>query len=364
VRRLAVVVFAFLFFCLDPGRLPWWPWHRVSPADSPVVLAQPAPDARGRQDGPVVWFTPAPASPDMRDLFDVARAGGSASWQGARAHIRVFKFYAAQLYDAHGLAGPNTYPALAQVQAFLKLTRWSKEVAIEVPSVKAFSCETADAVAELSSSFVQRVQADNAWVTWLALDEPFLSGAYDCNQPVSRTATLVADFTHYVRARHHKVRVGLIEPYPTFRPGDLETFLRLLSERGARPAFFHVDVDMEAVKRAGPDPGIDFASDLRTLAAVCRQLDVPFGFIIWGNRGDADRDYFDSAVDTGVNTLRQVFGGWNSLPDHLVFQSWIQTSAGAAITPANLPERTTYTHTFLVNFGLACLRGVGPCDLR
>jgi hypothetical protein len=37
------------------------------------------------------------------------------------------------------------------------------------------------------------------------------------------------------------------------------------------------------------------------------------------------------------------------MPDHIVFQSWAESSTGLLITPSNLPESRADTHTFLLN---------------
>ena len=249
------------------------------------------------------------------------------------------------------------------MRAFLKLIRWRKEIALEVASVKGYSCDAAAGVADLASTIVDRVQADDAWVTWLALDEPFLSALFECRIPESRAAALVADFVRRVNARHPKAKIGLIEPYPTFSVDQIARFLRLIDERGVAMAFLHVDVDMVAVRSTPGGVPPDVVSDLRALDALATARRIPFGFIVWGNAGASDRDYFESAVNDGIDTLRQAFGEWSRMPDHLIFQSWTADPSGRPIVPPNLPQRTPYTHTFLLDFGLRCLRGEGPCRL-
>ena len=81
--------------------------------------------------------------------------------------------------------------------------------------MKEYSCDSAAAVAGLARALMDRIEREDAWVSYLALDEPFLSGAYDCHQPEARTAALVADFTRTVAPQRPKLKIGLIEPYPT-----------------------------------------------------------------------------------------------------------------------------------------------------
>ena len=63
----------------------------------------------------------------------------------------------------------------------------------------------------------------------------------------------------------------------------------------------------------------------------------------------------------GVLTLRDVFRDWTRMPGHVIFQSWTRDPAGRALVPPNLPQSTPYTHTYLIDRGLRCLRAVGPC---
>ncbi len=327
-----------------------------------VLAAFPTSEARVLPE-PMVWFSPAPASLDFRDLFFDERSNPAVAWPQARDAVDVFKFYAAQLLDQHDQAGSNTYGSLADVRAFLKLVGWRKEIALEVAAIKGYSCDTAEGVATLASVLIERVQADDAWVTWLALDEPFLSAFYECRISEDRAAGLVADFITRVKARHPKVKVGLIEAYPTFSVDQIARFVQSLAERRTPLAFLHLDVDMAAVRTAPAGAAPDVVADLRALDRFAAAQRLPFGFIVWGSAGTSDRDYFESAVNDGLDTLRQAFGTWAGMPDHLIFQSWTADPAGRSIVPPNLPERTPYTHTFLVDFGLRCLRGQGPCRL-
>jgi hypothetical protein len=297
----------------------------------------------------------------MRDLFLDDRKNPAVDWQEARDGVQVFKFYAGHLLDDHPESFPNTYRSLADVNAIGKIVRWGKAIAIEVPAVKGFSCDSAFGVAFGAIGLVDRVVSQGGRVTYLALDEPFLAGVYECHLTEARTASLVADFVRIVRAWHPDVRIGLIEPYPTFSVDRIARFLERLDERGARMAFLHADVDMNAVRQLPPDAGVDPVHDLRALHALARGRRMPFGFIVWGLTGESDRAYFDSALTEGVGTLKQVFGEWEEMPDHLVFQSWVRDASGRARVPYNLPARTPYTHTFLLEYGLRCLKGIGPC---
>jgi hypothetical protein len=324
-----------------------------------------APVLRGQVAGPppLVWFAPAPASVDLRDLFLDGTKNPAVDWQDVREQVQVFKFYTGQLLDSHDSSWPNTFAALRDVRAFRKLVDWRLEIAIEVASVKDYSCDTAAGVAGLARALVDRIEREDAWVNWLALDEPFLSGAYECHQPEARTAALVAEFVRTVAPDRPKIKVGLIEAYPTFRVDQIARFFRLVEEHGSSLAFLHLDVDMQAVRALQARDAIDVTADLRTLDAFARARGIPFGYIIWGHAGESDRAYYEAAMNDGVLTLRDTFGAWSRQPAHVIFQSWTRDPAGRALVPPNLPQSTPYTHTYLIRRGLGCLQAIGPCSL-
>ena len=83
---------------------------------------------------------------------------------------------------------------------------------------------------------------------------------------------------------------------------------------------------------------------------------IPFGMIIWGGNGDADALYFEDAMRL-VTLIGEAFPDWESMPSHLIFQSWAQSRTGLRITPDNLPEWQANTHTNLINHALRILRG-------
>jgi len=42
------------------------------------------------------------------------------------------------------------------------------------------------------------------------------------------------------------------------------------------------------------------------------------------------------------------FTSWEDMPDHVIVQSWAESSTGLRITPTNLPEDQSFTHTNLL----------------
>jgi hypothetical protein len=307
------------------------------------------PPMRERPRPLVAWFAPAPGSLDMLHLFE---AGDE--WAAARSRVSVFKFYQQHLQDpAPPLVGPNTYNALRAIDAFRTITHtWHKQVAIEVGAVKEQFC-TADASGMNASiratlNAVAAVHQAGGEVTFLAMDEPFLSGrSAACGGPdAGPTLRRLDRYFANVRFAAPGIRIGLIEAYPSFSARTLAGFLAAMSDRGIPPAFFHLDVDLNAL-----DAQNAFGPDARALADACAALGIPFGVIVWGHSGDSDRLYVDDAMRL-VERVNDAFP--ESLPQ-LVFQSWAQSRTGLHITPTNLPERTTNTHTWLIDSALHVL---------
>jgi len=308
-----------------------------------LLLAAPSVGAAPPTDR--IWFCPGPGTLDFVNLFERPE-----QWAHARQLVSVFKFYQQHtLMPADPIIGPNSYDAFVRAGAFQTLTRWGKKTAIEVGAVKEFYC-TPDAsgmnaaIANTAAS-VRNVQSAGGLVSYLAMDEPFVSGRSPvCGGPaLEPTADRVATYVAGVHAAFPNIRIGLIEAYPFSSADAIQNMLGLLRARGATPAFLHMDVDLAALQ-AGRD---DFARDIKRLQSFSAGLDVPFGVIIWGNNGDADALY---ASDAGrlLDSVADTFGNWNAMPDQLIIQSWASSSTGLRITPANLPESQLYTHTNLL----------------
>jgi hypothetical protein len=287
-----------------------------------------------------VWFAPAPGSLDYIDLFNRPQ-----EWPRARALTTVFKFYQQHTQTpAAAIVGPNTYEALAHAGVFRTLKSWGIKTAIEVGSVKEFYC-TPDpsgmntAIANTVAS-INAVRAAGGAVYYLAMDEPFVSGRSKvCNGPaLEPTADRVATYVAGVHAAFPMVKIGLIEAYPFSSEAAIENIVQLLQARNATPAFVHMDTDW---RLSGADA---FKSDMSKLQAFCASKNIPFGHIIVGASGESDPLYSVDAY--GVTELiAETYRTWEHMPDQLIVQSWAQTSTGLFITPSNLPEDRSYTHT-------------------
>ncbi len=296
--------------------------------------------------GPEVWFTPNLGSLDMLDLFTRPTL-----WRAARQATTVFKFYQRALLADTPAACPecgrNILPELARVDAFNRLNSWGISIGIEVGALKSWGC-AASATLPPTLEAVRRVEAHQAVVSVLAMDEPLL-GARDCDLSLDEAAVHVSRFAVQARAGRPGLRVGDIEPYPVLSVPTLLDWLAALRGNGFTPAFLHLDVDRAHAARIGAD----VAGDLRTLRANVEAQGIPLGVIFWSEVNTSDAAYA-ADVTSWVETVHAAIGQ----PTQSIFQSWIASPDGAQRVPSNLPEAdaAVQTHTRLLNDGLADLR--------
>jgi len=303
-----------------------------------------------------IWFAPGPGTTDFVRLFQHPD-----EWVRARQQFSVFKFYQQHTQTpAPGIVGPNTYTALASAGAFRTLTQWGKKIGIEVGAVKEFYCTAdasgMDAAVRDTLASVAAVQTASGTVSYLAMDEPWVSGrSRACGGPaLEPTADRVAFYMRGVHAVYPNIAIGLIEAYPFSSADAIDRMLSLLADRGTPPAFLHMDVDWHLSGAPA------FVRDIKRLSDAARARGITYGVIITGYNGDADALY---AVDAYGMTdlLSQTFGNWGGMPDHLIFQSWAESRTGLLITPNNLPETRAFTHTSLTADILRRLQGAtGP----
>ena len=290
-----------------------------------------------------VWFTPNLGSTDLVALFE-----RPAEWSKARGQIHVFKFYSQQVVAETPAecpeCGNNILPNLVRAGAFSRLRQDAIAVAIEAGAIKEWGCR-ATVTARVARTALANVAANGGTVRDLAMDEPLLGGE-SCGYTLAESASVTADF---VRQAGAGARVGDIEPYPRFDAPTLQTWLRALMERGVKPAFFHLDVDRERATRIGAD----VERDLKTLRDFSESAKIPFGVIFWSDQVGSNRAYYEDTMAWVVRV-----GGTIGMPEHSLFQSWVEAPDGTRRMPVNLPEGDpgAYAHTRLVNDGLKVLR--------
>jgi hypothetical protein len=321
-----------------------------------IVCTSSAPSADRAVVRKQVWYTPGPATPDMLALFREGR-----QWAEARDRLAVFKFYQQHLMTPPPpIVEGNTYEALRQLDAFRKLTAGArKKIAVEVGAVKLQYCSddgSAEAAAVRDTvAVIEAVEAARGRVSYLAMDEPFYSSATlsRCGAPdVEAGAERIINYIRGVKSTYPGVSIGLIEPWPYFPASTIGRLLTILRARGYTMPFFHTDAGVDQMK-----PGTDFAGEMRYLAEVCAAQGTRFGIIFNGDSPDSNAAYMAGAWRR-VQLTADAFADWPDMPQDLIFQSWAQNpTTGEFVTPTNLPEAMSDTHTNLIDRATPMLHG-------
>jgi hypothetical protein len=290
------------------------------------------------------WFTPNIGSRDFLDLF--TRSG---DWVNARSKLQVFQFHHGNVQSGPcAICGPNVLSALLTVVpggAFRWLHRQGLRIAIEAGAVK--GCGDQLSVTASAQEAVGNIIAAGGQVSYLSMDEPFANGKV-CREALDVRARRVERFIADLNAMFPNLRIGLTEAYPFSSIDELKQDVVALEAAGVQLPYLHLDIDRRHAEQLGKDVG----ADLRELQAFCAAHRIVFGVIIWGQNGSSNLDYYDDAMQI-VNLVAPAIG----LPPHLTFQSWAEFPPAIPddlrLYPDNLPETAPYTHTALINNGLA-----------
>ena len=303
-----------------------------------------------------VWFCPNVNSPDMLNLFT-----DPTQWSAARSSIKVFKFYDSQVTAGCSFCGSNTLTNFVGVNAFRKLNNtWGIKIAVETGSIKSWSCDGVAAAAGTRTA-IKNIVDNGGTVTYVSMDEPWMSCTNalhpNCGLTQAQAAQVVANYIAAVKQPpYQSVLIGSEEGY---RQNDttncmngacMLSWLAALKNAGVSLAFFHVDVDSNAISSYA-----QVGSDLNSIRNYCNQNGIAFGVLFAGS-GGTDQAYYNSVSDW-VSKCQSLIG----TPQHSVFMSWAGSGSSGTPTPNgipdNLPECAEFTHTRLINDGLSILYG-------
>jgi len=220
--------------------------------------------------------------------------------------------------------GPNTFPSFFDANAPQTLRDWGKDLAIEGGVVKAGDCDgTGYKAAALRA--IARVRDCGGSVRYYCVDESLEADRAHCKGGVDVVAETLADFIKTLRTEG--TDVGLIEGYPgrgnaggaKKKASDIQTLLEKLTEKDAKPAFLHMDVDrLEFPHKTQRIPTNPVKDDLWRLFSFCQENQIKFGVIIWGNNPKDDLSYQKDALIL-VDNLKAM--GLDKI-DRLIVQSW------------------------------------------
>lgn len=299
----------------------------------------------GCERRPETWFRPNIGSTDMLELFTHPEA-----WARARDEVDVFGFYAAQVASSAPCpqCGPNRLENFSEAGAFTRLREWGLPVDIEVPAIKPGDCAAASNTM-LTLDAIRSLRVRGVPPRHVSMDEP-LFAAISCGLPDEIAVARTAAFVARVRSEPESPAIGDVEPYPALTEERTIAWLDALGQVGAKPAFFHLDVDRAQAAHLK----IDVAAALRTYQAALASRRIPFGVIFWGDDGTSDAAYAANVL----SWTSQVANALGGAPPHVLFQSWAMSPDGTQHVPTNLPDDdpTVPSHTRIIREGVALLR--------
>ncbi len=310
-----------------------------------------------------VWYGPDAETPDLTAMFTEPQA-----WAQARSRISAFKLGPQQI-QRQNRKHINSGIDLKNADAFRLLHSWGIGLALAAPALKEWDC-IGDRALSGTLVYLKRIREYGGQVRSLALDEPLGAGLYYCKNSLEQTVRKTARYFERMRTAEPHILIGDVEPYPHFSVSKLIQWIHMLLEAGARPDFFHLDVNVRALNVR---PDVDAATDMRTLKSFLGRQGIPFGIIIWSgqNPESSDRDYYMHAL-RWARIVHSAIGA----PDHLIIQSWVTRASkrcsetgrectqtdpkcvqqdpiycGTKSVPLNLPDNdpSKFTQTRLVN---------------
>jgi hypothetical protein len=342
-----------------------------------VLLALSGATALARTP-PTVWISPDDDTPDYGNLF-----AHPEQWATARSHVDVFKFPPSHL-DKRPAAANGNFNDLVRLDAFRKLKQWGIDIAVEAPSVKEWDCTGVGGARLTTLNFIKAVASAGGNIKYVATDEPLATGPGACKLSLEETAARAASYAKQLLADKSVatdapgLMVGDIEPYPSHSAEELMRWTRALEHNGYKPAFLHLDVDVNDVNIRGPK--LNFFGDMQALQKFLRGEGIPFGIVFWPGKDPepSDKAYFADVISY-AKRIHVAIGK----PDEMIFQSWVGRASARCVggahcgadnkfmcappdppycgkrsVPLNLPESgaNAYTMTRLINETLAIMR--------
>lgn len=322
-------------------------------SSAPALLTAPAPVAARA----AIWYHPEPnaaswsgASSGMSGSLDFTSLfAANAPWPRVMAKTAVLGLYASWVL-------PTDDQTLQTTIAFANAHHMGLE--LEAPALQATaSCGAGvegyvpaqTTVSAITLAYLARLQALNADVRYIKVDEPFFFGSVvtnprSCGFTVADVASQVNAYVHIVHGVYPNAQVGDVEPIilSQYVP-DVVTALAAYhaayrAVSGAPFPFFFADIDF-----ANPS----WTTLVKSLELQTRGEGSRFGIIYIGDQQDTSDAEWAGKVVARFTAYEGPAGG---RPDYALFQSWQPHPL------RNLPETdpTTFTGAIdaYVNAGL------------
>jgi hypothetical protein len=291
------------------------------------------------QSSAAIWFHPLPGgSPAGGSVDFPALFQANAPWPLAMAHTQVFGMYAGWITTASD-------QELESVVAFLNAHNMGIE--LEAPAMQAqASCGSGvegympygQSLNEFTLAYLQRLQALDAHVLFIKVDEPYYFGSVvndprSCHFSVTEVASQVGQYAQLVKTVYPNAAVGDVEPIiaSAYAP-DVVTAMGQWHETyqavtGEPFPFYIADIDFS-------NPA--WPTLVKQIENQTRQSGMHFGIIYIGDMTDISDAEWTSKAVMRFETYEGENGG---RPDYALFQSWEPHPQFC------LPETDPYTFT-------------------
>jgi hypothetical protein len=289
---------------------------------------------------PQVWFGPNLNSPDELSLFQKPQ-----EWTKARSEVSVMLLIYAQLINHPADFTINGWKSLRLANLVQDLNAWNMALAFEMGVIKPQYLSNASAAVRNTQTAIANVAAAGGRVQYVAMDEPYFGGIKYTRWTVSAIENRIASYMRSIASSDPAVQVGDVEPYPKLGAANIMSYVDALIARGAKPAFFHLDIDYNYL-RVYPNFQARLNTDLPTLRNYFAAKSIPFGVIFQGADVPvrSDQDYATYTM-RNLGAVVKAMG----VPQEAIFQSYIVDQHGHKDLPINLPETQPYTHTWLID---------------
>ena len=287
---------------------------------------------------PVWMFPPSSANGrQFRELFE----SNPDSWRQTRSKVTGVG------YADHWLDSQFTDDELKKW--FPQISHWGMKLGLEVGAVKPWGT-TGEKTFSIERKMWDRFIADGGKIDSIAMDEPLAATRDELHLPKGYAIEQTAQFVALVHRNYPKIKVGDIEPYPSFQADELLEFADAVQDRlkqlGVRGLdFFRVDVDWmhfvvkDRIGQAG-------WKGVQAIELGCRQRRIPFSLIYWAANYPALKQQGHATDETWKESILRQGQEYRSVggkPDEVVIESWLETPSKS--TPESDP--VTFTNSVL-----------------
>lgn len=255
---------------------------------------------------------------DFKDLF---RESGFSRWEEVWRNTDVLAIYGNSLLpwwrkrrypELHASGHFQDDAELFGMGAWLR----ARDIAlcITAGAIKEWSLDAVSARTR-TEDMLGLLNANGCHAASIRIDESLYAGLKH-GQTLDRIVETVGRNFCAPLCRSRAIMIGVVEPWPACTAANIESYVVHLVERGAPPAFVHIDINYPRVGVIGSVP------ELVTTLETISQLGIPTGIIAWSSnfhtRPTNSAEYCRNTLDFAD----WMHGHFRRFCDHHIVQSW------------------------------------------